>query len=127
MCKEVTDLDINVHKFFRLGRKSDSKARPLLICLTSEGEKLTLLSRAPKLRFHDQYRNVYIAPDMTRFQRTKHKKLVDELKRRKQQGEENLIIRNGLIMKRPRTQPISQPILPTSSSPPLMDLTDQHT
>ena len=39
MCKEATDLDVNVQKLFRLGKKSDNKARPLLICLESEGEK----------------------------------------------------------------------------------------
>ena len=127
MCKEATDLDINVLKFLRLGRKSDNRARPLLISLTSEGEKITLLSRAPKLRFHEQYRNVYIAPDMTKLQRTKHKKLVDELKQRKQQGEENLIIRNGLIVKRSRTQQTSQVIPPMSDSTPLMDVAEQHT
>jgi len=30
MCKEATDL---VQKLFRIGKKSDNKARPLLICL----------------------------------------------------------------------------------------------
>jgi len=85
MCKEATDLDVNVQKLFHIGKKSDNKARPLLICLESEGEKQTLLSKALKLRFFTQYKNVYIVPDMTRFQRTKHRKLVEELKRRKQQ------------------------------------------
>ena len=37
---------------------------------------------------------------MTRFERAKHKKLVEELKQRRQQGETNLIIKNGLIVQR---------------------------
>ena len=37
---------------------------------------------------------------MTKYQRSKHKGLVDELKRRKANGEENLVIRNGEIVTR---------------------------
>jgi len=119
LCKEATDLDVRVQKCFRLGQKIDGEVRPLLIRLESEDHKLTLLSRTPKLRFHKQYKNVYVnAPDMTKFQRNKHKRLIDKLKVRKQQGpEENLIIRNGVIMKRqPRMQTIPQLILQKSSS-----------
>ena len=37
---------------------------------------------------------------MTKFERAKHKKLVDELKQCRQQGETNLIIKNGSIVRR---------------------------
>ena len=37
---------------------------------------------------------------MTKYQRFKHKGLVDELKWRKANGEENLVIRNGEIITR---------------------------
>jgi len=57
---------------------------------------------------------------MIRFQKTKHRKVVDELKRRKQQGEQNLIIKNGSIVRREqRAQPILDSIIPTSGSPAL--------
>ena len=72
----------------------------MLVCFTSEDSKLTVLSDAPCLRFHDNYKKVFIAPDMTKFERAKHKKLVDELKQRRQQGETNLIIKNGSIVRR---------------------------
>ena len=46
---------------------------------------------------------------------------------RKKQGEVNLIIRNGVIMKRqPRMQTIPQPILEKSSSPAIMDLNEEY-
>ena len=48
-----------------------------------KNKKLSVLSNAPCLRFHENYKNVYIAPDMTKLERAKHKKLVDELKRRR--------------------------------------------
>ena len=59
------DLDVRVQKSFCLGQKIDGKVRPLLICLESEDDKSIILSRTPKLRFHEQYKNVFIAPDMT--------------------------------------------------------------
>ena len=59
MCKDSTDLDIKIHKLFRFGRITDNKARPLLVALESEVEKLELLSRGPKLRFHEEYKNIY--------------------------------------------------------------------
>jgi len=118
--QRATDLDVNVQKLFCIGKESDNKVKPLLICLESETEKQLLLSRAPKLRFFTQYKKVYIAPDITRFQRTKHRKLVDELKRRKQQGEQNRIIKNGSIVRREhRAQPMLDSVVP---SPVLIDL-----
>ena len=85
---------------FRIGRKDSNRVRPLLVCFTSEESKLAVLSNAPRLRFHDIYKKVFIAPDMTRFERAKHKKLVEELKQRRQQGETNLIIKNVSIVQR---------------------------
>ena len=100
LCKTIVKVDINIQKMFRIGRKDSNRVRPLLVCFTSEESKLAVLSNAPRLRFHDIYKKVFIAPDMTRFERAKHKKLVEELKQRRQQGETNLIIKNGLIVQR---------------------------
>ena len=61
---------------------------------------VNVTSRAACLRHHDKYKNIYIAPDMTKYQRSKHKQLVDELKRMKSNGENNLIIKNGEIVTR---------------------------
>jgi len=74
---------VRVQKCFCLGQKIDGKVRPFLMYLESEDDKLILLSRAPKLTFHEQHKNVFVALDMTKFQRNKHRKLIDELKARK--------------------------------------------
>ena len=100
LCKHIVEVDLNIQKIFRIGRKDSNRIRPLLVCFTSEETKLSVLSSAPRLRFHDDYKKVYIAPDMTKFERVKHKKLVEELKQRRQQGETNLIIKNGTITRR---------------------------
>ena len=98
LCKCIVKVDLNIQKIFRIGCKDSTRVRPLLVRFTSEDSKLTVLSDAPCLRFHDNYKKVFIAPDITKFERAKHKKLVDELKQRRQQGETNLIIKNGSIV-----------------------------
>jgi len=47
---------------------------------------------------------VYIVPDRTKLERTKHKLAVEELRQRRAKGETGLIIRNGIVIaKQPRT------------------------
>ena len=47
---------------------------------------------------------MYIVPDRTKLERTKHKKAVEELRQRRTKGETGLIIRNGIVIaKQPRT------------------------
>ena len=96
LCKTAFDIDVGITKSMRLGKKSEDKIRPLLICLDSQQNAVYITSYASYLRHHEEYNNVYIAPDMTKYQR--HKQLVDELKRRRSNGENNLVIRNGEII-----------------------------
>ena len=98
LCKTVFDIDVGITKSMRLGKKSEDKTRPLLICLDSQQNAVYITSYASYLRRHEEYNNVYIAPDMTKYQRHKHKQLVDELKHRRSNGENNLVIRNGEII-----------------------------
>ena len=50
VCKSIIDRDIDVVKLFRLGQKIDNKHRPLLVGLSSEADKQSLLSAASHLR-----------------------------------------------------------------------------
>jgi len=52
------------------------------------------VSRSQFLRHHDQYKSVFIAPD--RVEQDKHKRTVEDLKRRHTNGKTGLIIRNGV-------------------------------
>ena len=80
MCKEVYNSDISVNKVVCLGKKSAEKQRPLLICLKHDADKSLLLSQSYLLRGNSQYGDIFIVPDRTKFERKKHKKLVEELK-----------------------------------------------
>ena len=91
-------------KAFRLGRKlsteSDTarKPRSLLIKLPDEQTQKKVLACAPKLRFSETWGQVYIQPDMSPKEREAHRKVYEELKKQKNEGENNLVIRNGKIV-----------------------------
>ena len=97
MCKEVYNSDISVNKVVHLEKKSAEKQRPLLRCLKHDADESLLFSQLYLLRGNNQYSDVFIVPDRTKFERKKHKKLVKELKERRSQGVKDLVIRNGVI------------------------------
>ena len=103
----VFNLDLIITKVYRLGKRNDDKPRPLLIGL--ETEKTEILSQSGKLRRYDQYNDVYIVADKTKYERDK---LVDELKLRRSKGERNLVIRNGSII-----TSVPRPRVPTDQPP----------
>ena len=98
LCKISFDLDINITKAVRLGQKLNEKTRSLLVKVDNEESQKQILALAPKLRFSKTWSKVYIQPDMSPKEREAHKKLYEQLKRRKNQGERNLIIRHGKIV-----------------------------
>ena len=60
-------------------------------------EKAFVVSQSYLLHHNEQYKTVFTAPDGTKLEQEKHKRLTAELKERRSQGEENLMIRNGQI------------------------------
>ena len=86
-----------VTKSVHLGKELANKPWPLLPCLENEQDKLMLLSRSYLLRQNDSYKNVFIAPDRTKLEREKHRKLASEHRNRRSKGETNLVISSGAI------------------------------
>ena len=84
---------------FRVGKKSD-KARPLIIRFKTCDIKNKFLSKSSDLSLRENNEDIQIfaSIDRTPKQRKDHSKLVEELNLRKENGEENLIIRNGKII-----------------------------
>ena len=113
-------------KVIRLGKRFEDKCRPLLVGVEDLSHKTTVLSHAPSLWHHTQYKDIYIAPDLTKFQRKKNRKLVNELKCRKANGENNLVILNDTIVSRkpctvaiPRGPVLDDPVSTSHSNSPL--------
>lgn len=117
MCKTVFSEEFAVTKILRMGKRNENKHRPVLIALKHETDKSFLLSNSARLRQHDV---LYFSPERTKFERLKYKKLVEELKQRKANGETNLIIRNNAIVNRRKTTSSAttsngQPMTPTTN------------
>ena len=100
-CSSVSKCKVEVYKILRLGKKVDSTNRPLLLGFKNCEDKGLILSRAHLLCQNDQYSNIFINPNRTKFEREKLKKLVAELEERRSRGESGLIIRDGTIVSGP--------------------------
>ncbi|CAH1789540.1 unnamed protein product, partial [Owenia fusiformis] len=89
--------NIQIVKTIRLGRKLN-KPRLLLVMMKDDNYTGQILSRSRKLRYEGRWTNVYIHPDLSPEDREISRKLREELKERREAGEENLTIRRGKIV-----------------------------
>ena len=83
----------------RIGNNVSKGPRLIRVTCSGESYKKDILRKAKQLRNLPAYNNVYINPDLTLRQRDENKRLRNELKTRKGQGE-NVMIRNGKIVER---------------------------
>ena len=107
--KSEFKLNIRATRVIRIGKRQPDKPRLLLITLQHEEMKRDVLKCAKDLRGSKDWGKIYFYPDLTPKERQAGKELRDELKRRRDQGETNIIIRGGRIVKvTPRRQPSQQ-------------------
>ena len=90
--------DFELTKCIRLGKVSQIRPRPVLLTIPNANVRSTILRSASSLRKTENFKNVYISPDMTVKEREEAKQLRAELRRRRSEGEHNLIIRRGKIV-----------------------------
>ena len=104
LSSEINGLEIkenDIDSSFRVGKKTAGKVRPLCIRFVSTSVKARVLRNGKELRNSSEEwkKKVYIAPDLTRTQRTENKRLYEELKARRDK-EEDVVIKNGKIVPR---------------------------
>ena len=85
---------------FRVGKKEPNKTRPLVIKFSDIELKKNYLKKSGdlKIKHGNEIIPVYASINRTEKQHEKHKKLVTELKARKEAGEQNLVIRGEKII-----------------------------
>ena len=83
----------------RIGSPSQDKVRPLRIKLKSVESKIEVLKRAKCLKDVEEYKKVYISPDLTRDQQLLDKELREKVKAFRQQGETGVNIKGGKVIK----------------------------
>ena len=108
----ISSDNVSVNQVTRLDAvplDSAAKSRPLRITFESEQSRDQVLKKAKNLKGKGGvWGKVFIHQDLTPRQRETRKKLIQELKDRKDNGEPNLIIVNGKIVTR-RTQAYMAP------------------
>ena len=91
--------DVKVTKTVRLGGRNQNQAvRPRLLLVQVDGHLESVLSKARNLRNSVKWRKAYIDPHRTPQQRQHHKELRSELKRRREAGERNIVIKLDKII-----------------------------
>lgn len=91
---------IRLGKGVRKNQHGNTIPRPLLIKLNSEQEKWKVIKEAnkPENRTKPELKNISIKPDLTKTQRDEEFQLRSELRQRKAEGEQDLVIRGGKII-----------------------------
>jgi len=110
MMHEIDSDDVQVTKIVRLGKKPTAatsndntpKPRPIKLVLQSEEQKINVLKGAKNLRLAKEggWETVFIHQDLTPKQREARKRLLQEMRERTANGERDLMICNGKIIKR---------------------------
>lgn len=104
MFHEVGVDELKVESVVRLGKRNEDATlpRPMKVVLDSEEGKVKLLRNAKNLRTKQEggWAKVFVHQDLTPRQREARKPLVAELKQRKANGEKDLIIFNGKVMRK---------------------------
>ena len=93
-------LNVNATKAYRVGKPNHDKPRLLIVGMENAEVKIDVLKMAPQLRATDEWRNVFITPDLTWKERVEGRRLREELRKRVSEGEQNLIIRRGRIVQK---------------------------
>ena len=101
MLPEINAGEVDVVEAVHLGVKVSDKLRPLKVQFRNLSHRRLILIKAKKL--HDSVsalmKNVYINPDLSVKERQVQRNLRKKLMRRKQNGEFNLKIHRGKIVK----------------------------
>ena len=96
------DFGRHIDKMMRIGRLTEGRPRPLKILLKSIDSKKEILSRAKSLKDEEKFKRMFISPDLTRKQQALDKELRTQLKKFRDDGETDVRIKSGKIVKNNR-------------------------
>lgn len=85
--------------FQRIGKKRKDGSRLLKVKVTTREKKLEILRKAKSLRTSDSFKQMFIRLDLTPMQLEEDKRLRQEVRERKLQGEDVLIVKGKVILR----------------------------
>ena len=118
LIKEGMNLIVKPTKAFRVGRKVEDRPRLLIVSLDSVETKMDVLKLASQLRHLTTWKRIYVTPDLSKKEREENKRLREELSMRRQEGEEDLMIRRGRIVKVNSEKPSKPAVSPREAQSP---------
>ena len=83
----------------RIGRYVEGKSRPLRVRVKTVEAKNEVLKRARDLKNVEEFKHIFIAPDLTRRQQAVDKELRDKVKQFRSEGQNNVKIKHGKVIK----------------------------
>ena len=86
----------NVH---RIGKKRSDGSRLLKVRVNDPAKKVEILRKCKDLKKFESHKGIYINPDRTPMQQEKDKHLRDELKDRREKGEDVVIFRDRVVVR----------------------------
>jgi hypothetical protein len=99
---------IGIRKVIRIGKRNteNNRPRPIIVKLEEDHQPWIILKNSRNLRAHrdENVRSIRIAKDLTMMQREEEKKLYEELKERRERGEEGWYIKSGKLVRGARRQ-----------------------
>ena len=99
LLEKIEMSDALVEKVSRLGKISQERSRLVRVSFREEEEKTQTLRKARLLRSFEKYRGVFVNPDRTPSQQKHFTKLRQELKVRRENGEDVIIFRDRIVSK----------------------------
>lgn len=95
--------EIDIENVARLGKPRSGSSRLLKFRTSTKDEKRRILKNASSLRNEEKYKSVYLSSDLTPFQQATEKALRNELKDRREKGED-VVIHRGKVQTRTQLQ-----------------------
>ena len=96
----VLSSNVSFEGAVRVGNIRQGRSRLLKVHFRTMEDKLRILRSCKELRNHPEYKSIYINPDRTPLEQEVHKRLREELKMRRESGEDDLVLYKGKIMSR---------------------------
>lgn len=96
------DFTRHVDKMERIGREVEGRPRPIRMKIKNMDGRKEILSRAKNLKDTEEFKRMFISPDLTRRQQEADRELRQQLKRIREGGVQEARIKNGKIVKNVR-------------------------
>ena len=98
---EIADVSIiNLYCLGGKGQNRNLKPRLLLATLNSKDKQHEALANTWKLKGNQEWKKVYVDPDRTPEQRKEHNKLLEEMRARRNNGEQVFLAQEAALCKR---------------------------